>query len=102
MISVGIGSLFWSMLLLIFAIGTIIAGIFTIYFGSGKSRVIGSILFIIGIIVAVIFYNYTTGDIWGASSWGWKTVGAGVASIIGGLIGGLIALGIFLAGIMKA
>ncbi|MCD6170978.1 MAG: hypothetical protein J7J36_00955 [Thermoplasmata archaeon] len=102
MVIVDIGDLFWSMLLLIFAIGTIVAGLFTIYFGSGKSRAVGSILFIIGIIVAAIFYNYTTGDIWSASSWGWKTVEAGIISLIGGIIGGLIALGIFLAGIMKA
>ncbi|KAA0007450.1 MAG: hypothetical protein FE045_00145 [Thermoplasmata archaeon] len=95
-------NLFVSMLLLIFAIGTIIAGVFTIYFGTGKSRAIGSILFIIGIIVAVIFYNYTTGSIWSVNAWGWDTIKAGIASIIGGLIGGLIALGVFLAGIMKA
>ena len=95
-------NLFVSMLLLIFAIGMLLAGIFTIYFGTGKSRAIGSILFIIGIIVAIIFYNYTTGDLWSVTAWGWGTVKNGVASIIGGLIGGLIALGIFLAGIMKA
>jgi len=95
-------NLFWSMLLLIFAIGTILAGGFTIYFGTGKSRAIGSILFLIGIIVAVIFYNYTTGALWEVGAWGWTTVKYGVVSIIGGLIGGLIALGVFLAGIMKA
>ncbi len=91
-----------SMLLLIFAIGTIIAGIFTVYFGSGRSRAIGGILFIVGIIVALIFYNYTTGDLWGEAAWSWTTVKAGIASIIGGIIGALIALGVFLAGIMKA
>lgn len=94
--------LFVSMLLLIFAIGTIIAGIFTAYFGSGRSRAIGGILLLIGIIVAIIFYNYTTGDFWGSAEWGWQTVKKGVASIVGGLIGALIALGVFLAGIMKA
>lgn len=91
-----------SMLLLVFAIGTIIAGIFTMYFGSGKSRAIGSVLFIIGIIVAIIFYNYSGGALWGSPAWDWNTVKAGIASIIGGVIGALIALGAFLAGIMKA
>jgi len=95
-------NLFISMLLLIFAIGTLLAGVFTIYFGTGRSRVIGSILFLIGLVVAVIFYNYTTGQLWSVSSWGWKTVEAGIVSLIGGIIGGLIALGVFLAGIMKA
>ncbi|MCD6512947.1 MAG: hypothetical protein J7K61_05035 [Thermoplasmata archaeon] len=92
---------FVSMLLLVFAVGTIIAGLFTIYFGSGKSRAIGAILFIIGIIAGVIFYNYTVG-LWSDFYWTWKTVEAGIAGIVGGLIGGLIALGIFLLGIMKA
>ncbi|HEC75942.1 MAG TPA: hypothetical protein ENI33_01630 [Thermoplasmatales archaeon] len=95
--------LFVSMLLLIFALGAIIAGIFTIYFGSGRSRAIGSILFLIGIIVALVFYNYSTSTpLWGESAWDWETVKNGIASLIGGIIGALIALGVFLAGIMKA
>ena len=58
-------SLFISMLLLVFAIGTMIAGLFTIYFGSGRSRTIGGMLFLIGIIMAAIFYNYSGGELWG-------------------------------------
>ena len=94
--------LFVSMLLLVFAIGTILAGAFTIYFGSGRSRAIGSLLFLIGIIVALIFYNYSGGELWGEREWTWEIVKAGIASIIGGIIGALVALGVFLAGIMKA
>ena len=94
--------MFVSMLLLFFAIGTILAGAFTIYFGSGKSRTIGSILFLLGIIVAVIFYNYSGGELWGSAEWTWTLVKHGVTAIIGGIIGALIGLGLFLAGIMKA
>ena len=94
--------LFVSMLLLVFAIGTILAGAFTIYFGSGRSRAIGSILFLIGIIVALVFYNYSGGEIWGSPEWDWNVVKEGIASIIGGIVGALVALGVFLAGIMKA
>ena len=50
---------FLSMLTLVFAIASIIAGIFTAYFGSGKSRAVGAILIIIGLLVFVIF-------LWGA------------------------------------
>ena len=46
---------FLSMLMLVFAVASIIAGIFTAYFGSGKSRAVGAILVIIGLIVGVIF-----------------------------------------------
>ena len=98
----GIWDLFVSMLLLVFAIGMLIAGIFTAYFGSGKSRAIGGVLFIIGIIIAIVFYNYSTGDLWGVEEWGWETVKNGISAVIGAIIGALIALGVFLAGIMKA
>jgi len=97
-----IWDVFVSMLLLVFAIGTIIAGIFTAYFGSGKSRAIGGVLLIVGVIVAIIFYNYTTGDFWGTKEWSWEAVKYGISAVIGAIIGALIALGVFLAGIMKA
>ncbi|MEA2053744.1 MAG: hypothetical protein U9O96_01295 [Candidatus Thermoplasmatota archaeon] len=97
-------SLFVSMCMLVFAIGAIIAGIFTAYFGSGKSRAVGGILLLIGIIVGVVFYNYTTGNLWGTAVFedGWNTIGNGISAVIGAIVGALIALGVFLAGIMKA
>ncbi|HDS59869.1 MAG TPA: hypothetical protein ENN54_06235 [Thermoplasmatales archaeon] len=94
--------LFVSMLMLVFAIGSIIAGLFTAYFGSGKSRAIGGILLLIGLIVALVFYNYSTGDLFGSAEWHWETVKYGISAVIGAVIGALVALGVFLAGIMKA
>jgi len=88
--------------MLVFAIGTVIAGLFTAYFGSGKSRAIGAVLFIIGIIVGIIFWNYSSGAFWGSAEWDWGLVWNGISSVIGAIVGALIALGIFLAGIMKA
>jgi len=99
-------SIFLSMLTLVFAIASIIAGFFTAYFGSGKSRAVGAILIIIGLLVFVIFF-------WGA---GWlsqfmgRPTGAlcfteiweSIVAIVGAIIGALIALGIFLLAIMKA
>ena len=97
---------FLSMLTLVFAIASIIAGIFTAYFGSGKSRAVGAILIIIGLIVFVLF-------LWGAGIL--TFMGApparlnfagyivnGIVAVIGAVIGALIALGIFLLAIMKA
>jgi len=100
---------FLSMMTLVFAIASMIAGIFTAYFGSGKSRAVGGILIVIGLIVLVVF-------MWGA---GWlngmlgmpgmdsmfyfkHTVLQGVIAIVGALVGALVALGIFLMAIMKA
>jgi len=99
---------FMSMMTLVFAIASIIAGIFTAYFGSGKSRAVGGILVVIGLIVFVVF-------MWGA---GWLNgmfgmpeggifyfkglIVQGVIAIVGAVVGALIALGIFLMAIMKA
>jgi hypothetical protein len=96
---------FLSMMTLVFAVASVIAGIFTAYFGSGKSRAVGAILIIIGLIVGVIF-------LWGVSiiplgtvpeflSFGSYAIN-GLVAVIGAVIGALIALGIFLLAIMKA
>lgn len=98
---------FLSMMMLVFAIASIIAGLFTAYFGSGKSRAVGGILIIIGIIVFVLF-------MWGA---GWLSgmlgdpsgyfvfkghILQGIVAVLGAIVGAAIALGIFLLAIMKA
>ena len=97
---------FLSMLTLVFAIASIIAGIFTAYFGSGKSRAVGAILIVIGLIVFIIF-------LYGAGLLGFMgepsgflnfkdTIVQGVIAILGAIVGAGIALGIFLLAIMKA
>ena len=93
--------IFGSICLLVFGIGTIIGGLFTTYFGSGKSRVIGSILILIGLIAAVFFYNFTWG-LWADPIWETTIVVDGIIAIIGAVVGGAISLGVLLAGIMKA
>jgi len=96
-----------SMLMLVFAIASIVAGIFTAYFGSGKSRAVGAILIVIGLIVFVLFL-YGAGilsSIMGEPAGILNISGAivnGIAAVIGAVIGALIALGIFLLAIMKA
>lgn len=95
---------FLSMLTLVFAIASIIAGIFTAYFGSGKSRAVGAVLIVIGLVVFVLF-------LWGAGLIGFMgtapitfegIIAEGIVAVIGAVVGALIALGIFLLAIMKA
>jgi len=101
---------FLSMMTLVFAVASIIAGLFTAYFGSGKSRIVGGVLIIIGLLVFGLF-------LWGAglldgiigtmpetdSIFYFKDhVLNGVIAIVGAVIGAVIALGIFLMAIMKA
>jgi hypothetical protein len=100
-------SQFLSMLTLVFAIASIIAGVFTAYFGSGKSRAVGGILFIIGFLVFIIFLygaNLLEGILGspdGLLNFQGYVV-QGVTAIVGALIGAGIALLIFLLAIMKA
>ena len=95
---------FLSMLMLVFAIASVIAGIFTAYFGSGKSKAVGAILIILGLLVFILF-------LWGA---GVLQIGAvpdlidftgvvinGIVAVAGAILGALIALGIFLLTILK-
>ena len=49
---------FWEflvILMLIFALAVLIAGLFTAYFGAGKSRKIGVVLILVGLIVGIMF-----------------------------------------------
>lgn len=99
---------FLSMMTLVFAIASIIAGIFTAYFGSGKSRAVGGILIVIGLLVFIIFLygaNLLTSIIKGSPEGilnFQNTIVQGVVAIVGALVGAGIALGIFLLAIMKA
>jgi hypothetical protein len=100
---------FLSMLTLVFAIASIIAGIFTAYFGSGKSRAVGGILVVIGILVFIIFLygaNLLSGILGGPAMDSilnfQNTIIQGVVAIVGAIVGAAIALGIFLLAIMKA
>ena len=102
-------SQFLSMLTLVFAIASIIAGIFTAYFGSGKSRAVGGILIVIGILVFIIFLygaNLLSGFLGGPEMDSilnfQNTIIQGVVAIVGAIVGAAIALGIFLLAIMKA
>ena len=96
---------FLSMLTLVFAIASIIAGLFTAYFGSGKSRAVGAILIIIGLIIFGVFLYGAglLGSVAAGSILYFKgTIVQGIVAILGALVGAGIALGIFLLAIMKA
>ena len=104
---VDIVSQFLSMLTLVFAIASIIAGIFTAYFGSGKSRAVGGILIILGLFVFFVFLygaNLLSGFMGtpeGLLNFE-GTIVQGIIAILGAVVGAAIALGIFLLAIMKA
>ena len=100
-------SQFLSMLTLVFAIASILAGLFTAYFGSGKSRAVGGILVIIGLLVFIVFL-YGAGllgsfiEVPGGTLNFEGTIIQGIVAIVGAIVGAAVALVIFLLAIMKA
>ncbi len=92
---------FLTVLLLTFGLFMILAGAFTAYFGSGKSRMIGVVLLVVGLVVAVLwiylggFSDMLDVDL-SAVIW------TAFLNIIAAVIGALIAIGVFLLAIMKS
>ncbi len=93
---------FLTVLIMVFGLFMLLAGIFTAYFGSGKSRMIGVVLLVIGLVVGVLWAVMCLDSvdiipvdldnvIWDAFLY-----------IVAGLIGALAAVGVFLVAIMKS
>ena len=92
---------FLTVVILVFALFMLLAGIFTAYFGSGKSRMIGVALLVVGLVVGIIWV------VLGMDSVGVLEVDLSdviwnaFLYIVAGVIGALIAFGAFLLAIMK-
>jgi len=94
---------FLAILLLVFGLFLILAGIFTAYFGSGKSRTIGVALLVVGLVVgALVGYLYAYGDFGASAHHLGDLLLASFLVILAAVIGALIAIGIFLVAIMKS
>ena len=99
---------FLTILLLVLGLGLLVAGLFTVYFGSGKSRGIGAGLLvggiIIGALVAFLYYNEiillgrADGGLWLL----WWVIKDALIYLLAAAVGGLAAIGMFLLAIMKS
>ena len=93
---------FLTVLILVFALFMLLAGIFTAYFGSGKSRMIGVALLVIGLVVGIMWVVMGMDSVdminVDLSSVIWNAF----VYIIAAVIGALIAIGVFLLAIMKS
>ena len=101
-------NIFLFVLILSFGIFSLLAGIFTAYFGAGKSRAIGGSLLLIGIVIILIWFyfgymmDYPDDSIIGIVHWeAAKTLEAFI-TVLGAIIGALVAVGVFLLAIMKS
>jgi uncharacterized membrane-anchored protein len=97
---------FWQALtifVLIFSLFLILAGVFTAYFGSGKSRTIGIALLVVGLVVGLgmgYWYHlmyHSHGDIY-LSTVLWQAF----LVLLAAILGALAAIAIFLVAIMKS
>jgi hypothetical protein len=91
---------FITILLLTFSIFMILAGAFTSYFGTGKSRTVGILLLLVGVFVSIAWLvtakiNSYTDPSLGLVIWG------AFLSIVAAVIGAALALLAFLFAIMK-
>jgi hypothetical protein len=94
---------FLTVLLLVFSLLLFIAGVFTAYFGSGKSRKIGAGLLVIGLIIGIVvtfvFSSYGPLDHVVRIT---QVISQSIAVILAAVIGAAIAIGLFLLAIMKS
>jgi heme/copper-type cytochrome/quinol oxidase subunit 4 len=87
---------FESMFLLAFAAVALFTGLFTAYFGVKKSRAVGIILILIGIVVLLAFYYF----IWLGEEK--RLIAITGSAVFGAFIGFLASVGVFLLVIMKS
>ena len=105
MADINLLDMFLSILVLAFGIFSVAAGSFTAYFGTGRSRSIGGALILLGVIAFIILLWFI--GLFGPSVsrplvWDQGQVLAGFVAVIGAVVGGVVALGIFLVAIMKS
>jgi hypothetical protein len=101
-----LSDVFGSILLVSFGLFTLLSGVFTAYFGAGKSRKIGLGLTIIGLLAMILFAGFTWGGVAALNnlgiSWSSREVMEGLVAVIAAAVGAFLALGLFLVSIMKA
>jgi hypothetical protein len=94
---------FLTIFLLVFALFMILAGVFTAYFGSGKSRTVGIGLLVAGLVVGLLAgYGYHAGWFGASKDHLGALVWEAFLVIIAAVVGALVAVGIFLVAIMKS
>ena len=94
---------FLTVVLMVFALVMVLAGIFTAYFGSGKSRAIGVVLLVVGLVVGLLWAILTWDPYMNVIDVNLKDlIWDAFQYILAALIGILVAVGIFLLAIMKA
>jgi uncharacterized membrane protein YoaK (UPF0700 family) len=94
---------FLTVLLLVFSLLLFIAGVFTAYFGSGKSRKIGAGLLVIGLVIGIIItYLFSSYGPMNSEVNVMNVIVQTIGVLLAAIIGAAIAVGLFLLAIMKS
>lgn len=95
---------FVSLIVMVFAVVMILAGIFSAYFGKGKNRAYGLIMVVVGLLVAIIYgYLIFDGPVEAIKNVeGWDILYNTIVYLLGVIIGAVIAVGIFLVTVLKS
>jgi hypothetical protein len=93
---------FLTVLILVFALFMLLAGIFTAYFGSGKSRMIGVVLLVVGLVVGILWVVMGMDSVAVIDVDLSKVIWDAFLFILSGVLGALAAIGVFLVAIMKS
>ena len=91
-----IRQIFLGMLLLFFGLVSLAMGGFTMYFGAGKSRVIGILLLVLGLVVFVLLYWLVVKD----EIIGGDVVTGSFIAVLAAAIGAVVAVGIVIVPMM--
>ena len=94
---------FLAVFVITFGLLTLIAGVFTAYFGAGKSRTIGVVLTVIGLLVLIVSLMQAWKNEPGlVINWEVVAVFEAFVTVLGALVGAAVAVILFLVAIMKS
>ncbi|MDR0523440.1 MAG: hypothetical protein LBG62_03360 [Candidatus Methanoplasma sp.] len=93
-----------TIVVIVFAIVLALAGVFSAYFGAGKSRAYGGALLIIGLaVLAAWVYLVGFSDVEPfCCVAGWDVMREALINTAGVVVGALVAIGIFLVVVLKS
>jgi len=95
---------FLTVVIFLFALVMMVAGIFSAYFGAGKNRAYGAVITIVGLVVGLVWaYLVGFSDITPfCDVEAWDIMYDAFVYLIAILIGALAAVGIFLVAVLKS
>lgn len=99
-----VGAVFGGVLVLSFGLTILLSGMFTSYFGAGKSRKIGLGLVLVGLLTLFVWATITwnINILTTVNAWNADQMATGIAALVAGLAGGLVGMALFLVAIMRA